>query len=351
MTDTKTSKWDELETVEIANLKFKVRPGIWDKAIVSEVISGNPYASLLINLPANGIIIDVGGHIGSFTVLAASKGAQVLAIEPFPDNFALLVENVRLNQLEHKVKAFNMATWSDGEEHEYYLPQVNTGGTGLLGGDTPDAASIPVSCIRLDELMRQESIQSCHGLKMDCEGGEYAILGSLSPDTLRRFNVISLEYHDPHKGRRLEKLIQQLQQADFSIANFPMEEGELLGILHAFRDDFLDSLIRKLRDNQFTPITIKLIDSPYTRLPMLGAIWKLVQRGAHQLVVYYINQLVDEQRKNNEVIYWALQGLKARSTRHESRSPSPNISNVTANKKELTQLTKEIKVGNLGDDR
>lgn len=48
-------------------------------------------------LTANDIFIDVGANVGTYSVLAASLGAQVIALEPATDTVKLLRENVELN--------------------------------------------------------------------------------------------------------------------------------------------------------------------------------------------------------------------------------------------------------------
>lgn len=53
------------------------------------------------------LFVDVGANIGSYSILAAAVGAEVLSFEPLPQTFAALVDNVRLNQLERLVDARN----------------------------------------------------------------------------------------------------------------------------------------------------------------------------------------------------------------------------------------------------
>jgi hypothetical protein len=43
------------------------------------------------------LFVDVGANVGSYTIWAAELGAEVIALEPAQDTFALLAENVALN--------------------------------------------------------------------------------------------------------------------------------------------------------------------------------------------------------------------------------------------------------------
>jgi FkbM family methyltransferase len=53
--------------------------------------------------------VDVGAHIGAFSVLAGGvAGASCLAIEPVPASFTHLQDNLRLNGLVDKVQAINL---------------------------------------------------------------------------------------------------------------------------------------------------------------------------------------------------------------------------------------------------
>jgi FkbM family methyltransferase len=50
------------------------------------------------------VLVDAGAHVGWYTILAARKigtDGHVYAFEPDPDNYQLLAQNVRLNQLEN----------------------------------------------------------------------------------------------------------------------------------------------------------------------------------------------------------------------------------------------------------
>lgn len=51
--------------------------------------------------------VDIGANIGSFTVLAASAGADCMAIEPVPVTFRQLCDNINLNGFQDAVRCLN----------------------------------------------------------------------------------------------------------------------------------------------------------------------------------------------------------------------------------------------------
>jgi len=54
------------------------------------------------DVPRNGtsVLWDVGANVGSFSVYAAKRGINVVAVEPVPSNLYLLVKNISLNKVQ-----------------------------------------------------------------------------------------------------------------------------------------------------------------------------------------------------------------------------------------------------------
>lgn len=67
-----------------------------------------------IQLRKGDVFIDVGAHIGKYTILVAKivgKEGLVIAIEPNPENYETLLENIKLNNLKNVI-AVNIAAWN-----------------------------------------------------------------------------------------------------------------------------------------------------------------------------------------------------------------------------------------------
>ncbi len=56
----------------------------------------------------NDIFVDVGAHIGSYTIPIANKAQKVIAFEPNKYTFELLTNNISLNHLTN-IEAYNTA--------------------------------------------------------------------------------------------------------------------------------------------------------------------------------------------------------------------------------------------------
>jgi FkbM family methyltransferase len=124
------------------------------------------------------VVIDVGAHIGYYTLLAARSAGSagtVHAVEPCDENRDVLQENIRINGLENVVihpcaagrgrgnRAFHLTGSSDS--HGFY----------------PHPCTETVRTIEVAETPLDEIIQGpVHAVKIDVEGAEIEVLQGMS---------------------------------------------------------------------------------------------------------------------------------------------------------------------------
>jgi FkbM family methyltransferase len=177
-------------TIQVNGLKFRVRRLSVDEDIVSNVVGLREYLPHGIAVAPGDTVIDIGGNIGTFAVLAASLGAKVIVAEPDPENLALLRENISLNGLDAAVLPVAIS-----RERGQATLSCSEGG-GAYHSIMRSAASertYRVDTISLADLFDQCEVERCDLLKIDCEGAEYAIFESF-PD-FRRIRQLAMEYH------------------------------------------------------------------------------------------------------------------------------------------------------------
>ncbi len=125
-------------------------------------------------------VVDVGAHIGAFTVpLARAVGAtgKVVAVEPDSDSFALLQRNVGLNELADRVEPYCALVADDDATYRPVTTPDHTSATHYLRADG-DGTPGP-SRRRLDSFAA--TFDPRHPLrlvKIDVEGMELAVLRS-----------------------------------------------------------------------------------------------------------------------------------------------------------------------------
>jgi len=159
-----------------------------------------------------GIFIDVGAHIGKYTIMVGRKiNGRVISIEPAPDNFRTLLKNIELNSLKNVIP-LNVAVADEDSERDFFvLKTSNTGGSTLYSNYLERGRSfkkIKVKVRRLDNLLSSLGISKIDLLKIDVEGAEKQVLEGMGK-YLKRTKIIIYEEWDVKKGVATE-LLQKL---------------------------------------------------------------------------------------------------------------------------------------------
>ena len=146
------------------------------------------------------LVIDVGTHIGVFTTLMASKGAQVIAIEPMVINYRLLLNNVKLNVLVGKVKPIKKCIAS-----ERCAMKI-----GWIGQEEI------VECITLNNVINEFVNNKVVDLvKMDVEGAELDIL-TQNNEWLDKIAHLVMEIHPNVYGiKGVKAIVESLHNRKF----------------------------------------------------------------------------------------------------------------------------------------
>ena len=135
-------------------------------------------------------IVDIGAHVGSFTVLCHQywPAAKIVAVEPHPDSFALLQQNTA-HIPEDRLLLVNAAITKDSGttllsssvSHSRVGEYVPSLWADLE--DRPGNFGVQVPAVTTSDLWEMLSafgIQQVDLLKLDCEGAEYVVLPELN---------------------------------------------------------------------------------------------------------------------------------------------------------------------------
>jgi FkbM family methyltransferase len=158
----------------IDGAKFFVRTG--ETGLTQNIYCGlqefQEMAYILDIVSPDDIFIDVGANSGSYTILAcAVRGAKGYCFEPIPSTFARLVNNLRLNDLLNRVKAFNIGV-SDTSGELFFTTQKDTMNH-VISDDESSNDAIKIEVRPLDDLLGNEFPTI---MKIDVEGFEKKVL-------------------------------------------------------------------------------------------------------------------------------------------------------------------------------
>ena len=122
-------------------------------------------------------IVDVGAHIGYYTLLfakCAGPSGRVVSFEPLPANFASLQKNVRLNRLQN-VETFPEAVFSHTKGIIIHVPSGSANPGEASINSSAGARQLTVESTTLDFFCASSSFKPDF-VKIDVEGAEYDVL-------------------------------------------------------------------------------------------------------------------------------------------------------------------------------
>lgn len=127
-------------------------------------------------LRSGDIAIDIGAHVGYFTVLfrlCVGESGSVFAFEPMPSTYRRLLKNVIGNRMVN-VMALPMAMSGASGEAVFYIDAENEGESSLMV--RPGLRSCTVQTSTLDDLFQDFLGKRPRVMKLDAEGVELNIL-------------------------------------------------------------------------------------------------------------------------------------------------------------------------------
>ena len=190
--------------------------------------------NLIESLLSSGMtFIDIGAHVGLFAIPATQwvgRSGKVIAFEPHPKNFDLLLNNLKINQVEEEVTAIQSAISNKTQSMDLYTCSFNTGDHQLYPSSTRDKISVP--CTTLDDFF--PSGTQVDLVKMDVQGAEgfafegmrrlleenkaIQIIWELSPQQLL------------NSGYSASKVLDYLDSLDFSSTLIDDVTGEVIPV-------------------------------------------------------------------------------------------------------------------------
>ena len=120
------------------------------------------------------VVVDIGAHVGYFTLLAARQvgtEGRVYSFEPEPTNFRLLQENIKANGYQN-VLATQKAVSDAAGSAQLVLSSRDNGTHSLFGHSTSEENIVSVKVTSLDEFLTGEGWPKVDFIKMDVEGAE-----------------------------------------------------------------------------------------------------------------------------------------------------------------------------------
>lgn len=169
------------------------------------------------------VAVDVGAHIGYYTLLASSlvgESGKVFAFEPESENFSALLGNIVLNGFQN-IKPFQQAVFSRSGKKCLYLG-IHSGMHSLFKVKDTTAKSVMVDMVSLDDVFKKTIVDL---IKVDTQGAELDVLVGMQ-EIIKRNNDLKLiiEFQE-YKGVYLRRLWNKLIDSRFDYIYIIDESG------------------------------------------------------------------------------------------------------------------------------
>lgn len=165
---------------------------------------------------------DVGANVGLYSIYAARCAkCKILAIEPEAQNYAILLENVVMNNVQELIEATNLPISNIFAIGKLAVHAVTKGGAynrfiprATSGAFNSELKAVPITqvqiCVSLDDLVSRFNYACPTHLKIDVDGNEPDIIAGAST-VLQSKNcrsvLIEIQRNDPKHAEAVQKLL------------------------------------------------------------------------------------------------------------------------------------------------
>lgn len=203
----------------VENTRLVVRRGM--QGATGNVYTGlhefDEMAFVLHTLRSSDMFVDVGANVGTYTVLAAGViGCRCVAVEPAHSTYGELIDNLRLNHVQHLVDAHRVAA-GDREGSICMTTGLGPMNRVVCTNNGSSTVANVVTLRRLDDLLAGKPATI---IKIDVEGFEpQVIAGALR--TLRQSSVLAVLMEANRRvGRDADRQSVSAQMADLGYRPF-----------------------------------------------------------------------------------------------------------------------------------
>jgi FkbM family methyltransferase len=135
------------------------------------------YRFLIHNVERNDVFLDIGAHIGLYSIRLAQRVSKVIALEPEPRNYGLLSRNIHINKLYNKILPLPVAASDKNGRTE--LCVKSSSGDHTIEDLRGCKMKIQIATLKIDTLTEILKISRIDVVKIDVEGHENKVVNGM----------------------------------------------------------------------------------------------------------------------------------------------------------------------------
>jgi FkbM family methyltransferase len=168
------------------------------------------------------IVLDIGAHIGAFTISIFDKVKEVIAFEPEPVCNQMLEYNCALNDTHNVRLAMKAVVGNDDFERRFFTGAGKSQCSHSLIANRNQRIETVVKCLNINTVLKETGATA---IKINAEGAEYEIMKAMDYSKIRSMAV---EFHFGQlKDKTHEKFHELITIAKqhFDIVDYKEKEG------------------------------------------------------------------------------------------------------------------------------
>ncbi len=170
-------------------------------------------------------ILDIGAHIGLFSIMAAKTAGEygkIFAFEPSPGTADILQQTIRINELGKLINPVNQAMGKEVGRQAFYISDAEAySGNSLVPykqGSKMNTVQVEVNTI--DNFVMTKKLSKINFISIDVEGAEYdTLLGGIQVFKKYKPHFIVAVHPDliEKKGDKMEDIYNLIEQLRYDI--------------------------------------------------------------------------------------------------------------------------------------
>ncbi|MBS1512374.1 MAG: FkbM family methyltransferase [Bacteroidetes bacterium] len=184
------------------------------------------YAFLKAQTKQGGVVLDIGAHIGLFSVISSQitgDTGKVFAFEPSPTTTEMLQKTIRINHKGNVIEPVQQAMSNEVGKITFYVSEDKIDNSNSLVEylDDRKLKGIEVDMNTIDNFVAQKKLTAVNFIKIDVEGAEYDTLRGGTNTFLNLKPACILAIHPTPikaKGDKLEDIYDYILKLNYSIS-------------------------------------------------------------------------------------------------------------------------------------